>query len=222
MKKEETIKELLLLCCKMFCDIEENRMADQAVKMVFERWPGNTRQEQVLAKVFVLNSLYDTNLYAVEVVKMAKHIIKQGVDSKFSQGDPTVVEDIRKGHGISRGKTNKKWNFYSFATKYCHWHNCSRYVMYDTNVDKALRELNKLLRFCRPFTSAGKRGLKQYSTLKEVIDSLASTLALTKDYKKLDQALWMYGKYLKNNLPDDIKDEIKAKLDALAKAVSER
>jgi len=216
METKETIKEMLLLCCRKFYDIEGTREADQAVKMVFDHWPGNTHQEQVLIKVVVLNSLYNTALYAVEVVEMAKHIVKQGVDSKFSQGDPTVVEDIRKGHEISRGKTNKEWNFYSFATKYCHWHVPSRYVMYDTNLDKALRELNKLLEFCRPFSS---RELGQYSTLKEVIDSLAATLTLTSwDYKTLDQALWVYGRYLKNSLPDNIKTQ----LDTLAKAVSEK
>jgi len=219
MEKREAVKELLCLCSEKFYDIERNRMADQAVRMVFNLWLGNTRKEQVLIKVVVLNSLYNTNLYSVEVVEMAKHIVKQKVDSKFSQGDPKVIEDIRKGHGISRGKTNEDWNFYSFATKYCHWHVPSTYVMYDTNVDKALGKLNRLLEFCRPF-SPGE--LRQYSTLKEVIDSLAAALALTKDYKKLDQALWMYGKYLKNNLPDDIKDEIRAKLDPLAKVVSER
>lgn len=216
MESRENIKELLLLCSQKFYDIKGTRIADQAVKMVFERWPGNTRQEQVLIKVVVLNSLYNTNLYSVEVVKMAKHIVEQGVDSKFSQGDPTVVEDIRKGHGISRGKTNEDWNFYSFATKYCHWHNSSKYVMYDTNVDKALRELNKLLGYC---SRLSYERLRRYPTLKEAIDSLAAALTLTDwNYKEIDQALWMYGRYLKNSLPDNIKTQ----LDPLAKAVSER
>jgi len=215
MESRETIKELLLLCSQKFYDIKGTRIADQAVKMVFERWPGNTRQEQVLTKVVVLNSLYNTALY--DVLTMAGHIVEQGVDLKLLQGDMTLVDDIRKGHGIRRKTNKEEWDFYSFATKYCHWHAPSNYVMYDTNVDEALKGLNERLGFYRSFSSAMLR--QEYSTLKEVINSLASTLGLTNlDYKKLDQALWMYGRYLKNNLPDDIK----AQLDTLGKAVPER
>ena len=201
MDTRETTKELLLLCSQKFYDIEGTQVADQAVKMVFHRWPENTRQEQVLTKVVVLNSLYNTALYDVHA--MAEHVVNQRVDLKFSQRDPTVVGDIRKGHRIRRGKTNKEWDFYSFATKYCHWHFRSNYVMYDTKLDRALRELNKLLGFC---SRLSYERLRQYPTLKEAIDNLAATLTLTSwDYKTIDQALWVYGKYLNNALPDRVK-----------------
>jgi len=214
MKKEEAIKELLLLCSEKFYDIERYQITDQSVKMLFERWPENASEAQVLIKVVVLNSLYNTALYDVHA--MAEHIVKQRVDPKFSRGDITVVGDIRKGHGISSRKTDRERDFYSFATKYCHWHVPSSYVMYDTNLDIVLRELNKLLGFC---SRLSYERLRQYPTLKEAIDSLAVIVGLTSlDYKELDQALWVYGRYLKNNLPDDIK----AQLDTLAKAVSER
>ncbi len=208
MKKEETITELLLLCCNKFYDIEETRIADQAVKMVFDLWPRNTCREQVLTKVVVLNSLYNTALYDVHT--MAEHIIRQRVDPKFSQGDITVVDDIRNGHGIRNRKTGKERDFYSFATKYSHWHVPSRYVIYDTFVDAALKDLNERLGFYRSFSSA--RLKQEYSMLKEVIDSLASIPGLTSlNYKKLDQALWMYGKYLKNKLPGGIKAQLDVK-----------
>lgn len=201
MKKEEAIKELLLLCSEKFYDIERYQITDQSVKMLFERWPENASEAQVLTKVVVLKSLYYTALYNVHA--MARHIVKQEIDSKLAQGDITVIYDIRKGHGIFRGKTKKDWDFYSFATKYCHWHAPSNYVMYDTFVDTALKDLNERLGFYSSFSSAKLR--QEYSTLKKVIDSLASALGLTNlDYKKLDQALWIYGKYLRNDLRDDI------------------
>lgn len=213
MEPGKAIKELLRLCSEKFYDIEGTQVADQAVKMVFERWPGNTRQEEVLTKVVVLNSLYNTALY--DVHDMAKHIVKQGIDPKFSQGDITVVDDIRKGHKILDRETKKERDFYSFATKYCHWHVPSSYVMYDMFLGEALKKLNRLLEFSRPFSP---EELRQYSTLKHVIDSLAAKLNLLSwNYKELDQALWVYGRYLKNSLPDNIKTQ----LDSLAKAVSE-
>lgn len=215
MEPGKAIKELLRLCSEKFYDIEGTQVADQAVKVVFERWPGNTHREEALIKVVILNSLYNTALY--DVHKMAKHIVKQGVDPKFSRGDITVVNDIRKGHKIRNSKTGKERDFYSFATKYCHWHAPSKYVMYDEFLGAALKDLNGRLGFYRPFSSARLR--QQYSTFKEVIDSLAATLTLTNwDYKTLDQALWVYGRYLKNSLPDNIKTQ----LDPLAEAVSER
>ena len=65
---------------------------DASVRLVFEQWPDNSRIEEVLAKVVVLNQLYSTQIYAVHDV--ARHIVGLGIDGRLRTGDPSLVESI--------------------------------------------------------------------------------------------------------------------------------
>lgn len=95
--------------------------AEVAVKHVFTAFPKNTHFPDVLVKVCVLNDLYAAGI--LDTFKVAEHInaIKE-LDSLLQQGKSAAIDLIRCGHGI-KTKSTKDRDFYSFATKYCSFHN---------------------------------------------------------------------------------------------------
>ena len=68
--------------------------------------------DDIMIKCSALNDFYSTNIF--EVTHIAKHILKKDIDARLSVGDPTLVEEI--------GRISEKKYFYSFATKYCAFH----------------------------------------------------------------------------------------------------
>jgi hypothetical protein len=125
-------RQLIRLAAEVMDDHPRYADADRAVGWVFDSAKENERIEQVLSKVCVLNSLYATSVY--HVVRMAHHIVSiEDLDRMLDKGELNAVESIRRGHGIhlSNGKDR---DFYSFATKYCHFHSPERFPMWDTLV----------------------------------------------------------------------------------------
>ena len=108
--------------------------ADEAIKKLFDKFPENKNIEEILLKVCVINDLYSTNILGT--YKMAERIKNIDVDKYFLSNDLSAVEEIAYGHKIKRKDSEKEMIFYSFATKYCHWHKPSVYPIYDGFVHK--------------------------------------------------------------------------------------
>ena len=85
----------------------------------------------MLLKVVTLNHLYGTGILATS--KVAEHIYHLNIDSKIHNGQPEAVHLIAK---VQLGKQIR--NNYSFATKYCAWHNPNGFPIYDNYVDQML------------------------------------------------------------------------------------
>lgn len=85
--------------------------ADRTVAAVFEQAPGNVEPEHVLAKVAVLNSLYNTVIY--DVVPVANRILQVNPDERLVAGDLTLVEEIAQV-ATAEGK--------AFSCAYCGTH----------------------------------------------------------------------------------------------------
>jgi hypothetical protein len=165
--------------------------ADQAITKLFRAFPANTDFEDILLKISVLNDLYSTNIYGTYV--MDKHIQNLKIDDALIAGDPHIVNKIAVGHGIRSSKTNKELNFYSFATKYCNWHNLEHYAIYDSFVEKVLMEYKKL----DNFSLFSKAELRDFPTFKRVILDFIGYYDLNShNLKEIDKFLWMYGKEL--------------------------
>ena len=177
-------------------------LADQAIKNLFLAFPKNEEIEDIILKISVINDLYSTNIFAT--FKMAEHIQKLDIDKFLISEDLSVVNKIAIGHGIHHeGKMDI--NFYSFATKYCNWHNQDVYPIYDRFVHKILKAYQKQSNFAEFIDS----DLKNYKTFVDIIKDFKQKYNLTQyNLKEIDKFLWIYGKEKFSNYINQ-KDETK-------------
>ena len=182
-------------------------VTDGAVQSVIEAWPKNTEPSEVLTKVCVINGLYRT--FIMNIDKMANHICglarNEDLDSLIEAGDLAAVENIRRGHGIKRRSAKHDSDFYSFATKYCFWHNPAVFPMYDVYTHWTLLRLAWTLG-----EKTRKLDMRKYETWKGLVDFVRQGLDLDLDYKKFDQAVWLLGKYycVPNQLSDQLRKSV--------------
>jgi len=120
--------------------------------------------------------------------------LNSDADARLASGDLTLADDIRRGHGIRARKTGKERNFYSFATKYAALHEPTKFPIFDSLVMKLLTTLNKQLRFCPRFIQSDLRDYQRYVS---IVDALLTFAGLGSfKYKRFDQGLWIYSKFL--------------------------
>lgn len=154
-------------------------------KLFFRTYPDNKDIDDVLIKVSALNDFYSTNIFSP--FKIAKHIIKLGIDERLVLGDVTLVNDIARvdmGNGTVR-------NFYSFATKYCSHHKHLDYPIYDSYVDRLLRYFRDVDRFYK----FGNDDLKEYMKFKNILLEFSNFYDLAPyTLKDIDKYLWQLGK----------------------------
>ncbi len=174
---------------EIFNKDERYYLADNAIINLFRQFPENKTLEDILLKISVINDLYSTNIYGTFII--AKHIQKLNIDNKLLEGDPNIVKQIATGHGIRFAKTDKEISFYSFATKYCNWHNKEAFPIYDSFVDKVLRAYRKK----DSFSKFKDNELKDYIRFKQIVSDFKTTYSLTEhNLKEIDKFLWIYGK----------------------------
>jgi hypothetical protein len=186
----QEMKKKLQECVKEFENSEQSVIFYEAVQRIFSSYPKNADKLAVALKVAVLNELYRTNILAT--YKMINHIhtiaTGENLDKALALGDYNAVGKIRQGHGI-RGKCSVcDRDFYSFATKYCHFSNPVGYPIYDKYVAKAIMHIQKsgYVRF------HSQEDLKDPQKFKDVIDHIIRQFGLV-DYQQTDRALWVYG-----------------------------
>ena len=128
---------------------------------------------------------------------MSNHILNIQVDEAINNGNPSIVHHIALGHGVKlKNKTEndkviKDINFYSFATKYCNWHNQECYPIYDSFVEKILIEYQK----DKPFSIFNTIDLKDFIKFKTIISDFINYYNLNnKSLKEIDKFLWIYGR----------------------------
>ena len=159
----------------------------------------NDNLSSIIIKTSTLNDFYSTNIR--RVYDVAKTILNtREVDKRLQDGDPLLVEDIRKvtfaqhvreesGKIVTK---QKEVDNYSFATKFCSHHQPDKFPIYDSYVDKVLCCLRKMYPEVFNFK---KVDLRNYATYKKQLDILRSHFGLqTLTYKDLDRYLWQLGK----------------------------
>lgn len=165
-----------------------SELADRTLDRLFKQFPENKNIEEILLKVVAINALYSTNIFNIYAV--AKHIHQAAIDEGLVRGDPAIVGKIAIGHGI-KSLNNKDRNFYSFATKYCSWHNPDDYPIFDSYIEKLLKAYRQI-----DFQFQGN-DLKNYEKFKNILSSFQSCFNLKHyNFKQIDKFLWMYGKEL--------------------------
>lgn len=186
---EKPTNEIVDKYIAIFQNDKRYASAEKAITNLFSAFPNNKELEDILLKISVINDLYSTNI--LDKFKLAEHIQKLNIDKELKSGNPEVVNAIAKGHGIRTKKNNTELTFYSFATKYCNWHNQESYAIYDSFVEKVLlayRRQNKFYDFKND-------DLRDFEKLKKIINEFAKHFGLTgHNLKEIDKFLWIYGK----------------------------
>ena len=126
--------------------------------------------------------------------------MKLNIDNRLEQGDLSLVKAIasKDGDPILPKK------FYSFATKYCSYHQPDKYSIYDRYVGLVLTELQK-----RDGYSDFKRieDLTDYNRYMKALDDFRTYYGFPENEyskKKLDKYLWLLGKEYVNKKKDNI------------------
>ena len=163
----------------------------KALAKLFSAYPKNTCSWQVLLKVTALNALYKTRIMNVYPVVETILGVGRKLDSLLARGDPAAVDLMKM---VKFEKRDKTINFFSFASKYCHFHRPDRYPIYDQYVDAALRKLrrDKKLSF-----ESDALNRESYAPFKSVIDAFIGMYATGCSYDAVDKFLWRKGKVLK-------------------------
>ena len=156
---------------------ERYAKADEAITELIRAFPSNADLSAVLLKVTAINKLYSTNIMAP--FNVAKHIAHLHLDADIQAGILSAVDAIWKSQGTRK-------HYFSFATKYCSWHNLTAYPIYDSFVAKSLAYYGTVV-----------GDLREVGNLKASIDKLVSRDNLAGfTYKQLDKFLWLRGKEL--------------------------
>lgn len=196
-------------------DLEHYREQEQAINHLFDKYRRHDMRE-TLVKVTILNDFYSTNLIKLigyrGTYQMSRHIVeidkKTNLSQRIENGCESVIKEIAeiplKDEKEANAQGKKTRNVYSFATKYCANHNPEKYPIYDSFVDKMLNYFRKndkdfaskctdsLKNIGKKFTSAND--LKDYSTLKAIIEAFKSHYGLEKfGFREIDWYLWLAG-----------------------------
>ena len=182
-------KEQLELWINKEWSDEKTRAQENALKKLFcEIYPKNNDWGEILIKVTTLDACYKTNIRFSGFWEVASHILKiKNIDERLQNGDESLVSEIAN---VSVGD-NKIKTLYSFASKYCSFHNAEKFAIYDSYVDELLWHFQK----ADKFSDFKRDELKDYAKFKRVLNDFKTFYHLEDcDLKKLDQYLWALGK----------------------------
>ncbi|MBF4989399.1 hypothetical protein [Methylophilus sp. 14] len=165
--------------------LENYRLQEQSLALLFkELCPSNNVLEQVLLKVSALNDFYSTNIF--DTYTVAKHIREMDIESRLKNGDLSLVNEL-----AMVSIRDKKWNFYSFASKYCSHHFPESFPIFDSYVEKML------LHYAHAdnFYSFHKGDLKHYESFVKIIKEFQTHYGLRQfSLRQIDIFLWLAGK----------------------------
>jgi hypothetical protein len=167
-----------------FAEEPETARSESTLHELIATYPHNTKIEHVLTKVITINALYHARVLDVDLHPLAVHILKiKDLDTKLERGNLDVVDAIWQSQGTRK-------QYFSFATKFCSWHNQDDYAIYDGNMWEALRAYkSKELRFQFKDSEC-----KNYACFHAIVARFMAAYDL-KDYslKDVDKFLWLVG-----------------------------
>jgi hypothetical protein len=194
--------DLVREACRQFD--HENDVTETALAELFAAYPANDNPSHILLKVVALNSLYSTRILAV--LKLAHFIANLGatLDAALAAGSPEAVTLI--AHAGSGGSDP---SFYTFATKYCNWHQPNLYPIYDSRVDKYLWALKKQGIFtCEALSD--HQDLQSYPQFCVVMTAYREQFGLGSfTFKEIDKFLWSQGEVIWAVADEEAREEIR-------------
>jgi hypothetical protein len=180
-----------------FVNNEQFVLGERVVRNVFTQYPGNTSLDNIMIKICVLNTIYSTRINAIYAV--ARKILSLKIDDRIISADKTLVNEIAQ---VNINKKSHR-NFYSFASKYCHFHNTT-YPIYDSFVEDMLvhyqikESFMALGKGMNPKTKTHiRKHLRGYDRFSEAMESFKVKYGLQNcSTEEIDHFLWGYGRKL--------------------------
>jgi hypothetical protein len=161
------------------------RLTEDALAQLWVHFPRNVEPPHVLLKVLALNQLYNTRIRSIDVEHLARHIAGLGIDTLLADGSARAVDLIVSCDGLPK--------YYSFATKFCSWHNSSAYPIHDGNVDECLWSYRKQDKFAK----FRRKDLMRYESFFAIVTAFRTSYGLDSlSFKELDKFLWRAGERL--------------------------
>ncbi len=109
--------------------MESYRIQEWLLIQLISEYPTHENKSAVETKVKLLNLFYSTGIQAVNL--MAENILSiKNIDDRLEKGDYKLVPQIAK---LKVGTGEIRFN-YSFATKYCAYHQPTKFPIYDSVV----------------------------------------------------------------------------------------
>ena len=164
---------------------------DDLIRTCIRQFPTNTDKTVVAMKIGLIDITNSTNIsrykHSISVAELAERIARiTDLDERIRQGDPQAVVEIARCGG--------KINLFSFASKYCCYHNLHRdgrddYSIFDSVLKRALplyfhdisaNRIEKWRRKCQ---------YKEYNDyIAEKLDALGIHIAFRR--RKFDHFVW--------------------------------
>ena len=222
----------------------DNKISEDVLNKLFredEKTKKNTDIGTILMKVTLLNAFYRTAIINIHLVPIARYICSLNFDERILSGENNNEPNYELIHDLAyhqcsyfthqgdtsimrfrvktrNGIVNQMNNLYSFATKYCAWHQPDVYPIVDSYAKSMLYQIvndyeyedrNKLLEYIDlkklkerniiDRARLSKIMLNDYEIYCHVYKGLRTYLAKEKDIKlnlkELDIFLWSYGAY---------------------------
>jgi hypothetical protein len=167
-----------------FAKEPETARAESTLRELIATYRENTKIEHVLTKVITINALYHARVLDVDLHPLAVHISTiKDLDAKLKQGNSDAVDAIWQSQGTRK-------HYFSFATKFCSWHNQEAYAIYDLNMWEALRAYkSKELGFQFKDSEC-----KDYACFHAIVKRFTATYDLEGySLKDVDKFLWLVG-----------------------------
>lgn len=173
-------------------DDNKNNHVISSMQLLFEKIPSNNNLDEIYAKITALNDLYSTHVrYLYEV---ANHILSvKNLDERLAIGDLTIVNEIASVPVVNAKGDEKVYNYYSFATKFCTFSNPEAYSIYDSYVEKVLREFNKIDSFFNP-KELKFRNYEDFNKILNLFREKYNTVFTGFSRLDIDKYLWLLGK----------------------------
>ena len=194
---KESKKINVLITEAMITDTHENVLStgygkeDELITRCLEEFPLNTDERIVAMKIGLIDVTNSTHVAqhkrVINVAELAKHITSiPNIDERIKAGDPEVVNEIAKSNG--------KINLFSFASKYCCYHNKNLYKrddysIYDNVVKESLRKYFSDITTSQIKRWASSLDYKSYNDyITKKLDELNIKLEFRK--RKFDHYIW--------------------------------
>ena len=175
---------------------KDYKIVEESLGELFGRYHENTDLSHVLWKVALLNPLYQLHIPAYspdipDLLDVARYINSnaQEIDSALTLGSPEIVYKITS---VSVPGKNHRY-YYSFATKFCSWHNPDSYPIWDSHVDNYLWTLREQGRFADA-AFVHHQSLYDYPTFFRIMTAFRREFGLESlSFKQIDKFLYLDG-----------------------------